>query len=69
MEFRIAAILYKYNQDKHMPWNPADDGFVFSTDLLHRRLDLIDRLKDGAAGCGHVATAEEVDVFMAKAAM
>jgi hypothetical protein len=69
VEFRIAVLLYRHSQDKHIDWNPADDGFVFSTGLLHRRLDLADRLKDSCKGCGHFATEDEVDVFIAKPVM
>ena len=69
VHFRIAVILCKYNQDNHIPWNPADDGFVFSTALLNRQLNLADRLREASRGGGHFATDDEIDAFIAKDAL
>jgi hypothetical protein len=37
-DFRIAVILYDYYTYNKLPWNPADDGFVFSKELLAKQL-------------------------------
>jgi hypothetical protein len=55
-----------HNKTHDIPWNPADDGFVFSPQLLHRQLDLADRLQAASRGGSHFATDDEIDAFIAK---
>ncbi len=64
--FRIAVILYNYNKTNNIPWNPADDGFVFSARLLDSQLTLANRLRTASKGCTHFATDDEIDLFIAK---
>ena len=37
-DYRQAVLLRDLSLRTNVPWNPADDGFVFSTDLLDRQL-------------------------------
>jgi hypothetical protein len=69
VHFRIAIVLYKYNKANHIPWNPADDGFVFSPALLDRQLALLDRIGSANEDRHDFATDDEVDAFIAKDAM
>ena len=69
VHFRLAIILYKYNQANHIEWNPADDGFVFSRSLLNRQLDFIDRIGVAQKGSNHDATDDEFDLYFAQPAM
>ena len=69
VNFRIAIILYNYNKTNNIPWNPADDRFVFSPALLDRQLTLVDRIKNANTNGTHFATDDEVDAFIAKDAM
>ena len=66
LHFRIAIVLYKYNKTENIPWHPADDGFVFSPELLDRQLSLADRIRKANKAGTHFATNDEVDVFIAK---
>ncbi len=69
VRFRIAIILYKYNKAHNIPWDPAEDGFVFSTSLLHKRLDLADRCQEANYRADHFATDDEIDIFIAQPIM
>jgi len=66
LHFRAAVIVYKYTKEKNIPWNPADDGFVFSTAHLDRRLNLIDTVRDANKTGGHFATDDEMDTFISQ---
>jgi hypothetical protein len=66
IHFRIAIVLYKYNKTNDIPWNPADDGFVFSPGLLGRQLALMDRIGAANDKSCHFATDDEIDAFIAK---
>jgi len=66
VHFRLACILYKNNQRDNIPWNPADDGFVFSSELLGQRLNLLDRMAKGVKEGPDFATNDEINAFMAK---
>ena len=66
LHFRIAIVLYKYSKTENIPWNPADDGFVFSPELLDRQLSLADRIGKANKAGTHFATNDEVDLFIAK---
>ena len=66
IHFRIAVVLYKYNKTNYIPWNPADDGFVFSTDLLGRQLSILDRIVEANDKNRAFATDDEIDAFIAK---
>ena len=37
-DLEVAAMLRCYFEMKHIPWHPADDGFVFSTAFLDKML-------------------------------
>ncbi len=69
IQFRIAVVLYKYNKTNYIPWNPADDGFVFSPDLLGRQLSILDRIVEANDKNRAFATEDEIDAFIAKDAM
>ena len=69
VNFRIALILHKYNKTNDIPWNPADDGFVFSTALLDRQLTLLDAIRKANDLDHSFATDDEMDAFIAKDAM
>ena len=68
IDFRVAAIINNYCKLNNIAWNPADDGFVFSTDLLSRRFELAEKIKHANKVCTHNATGEEMDILMAKPA-
>jgi len=66
VHFRIACILYTYNKENQIAWDPADDGFVFSSALLDRKMNLLCRFGNANKGCNDHATDDEIDAFMAK---
>jgi hypothetical protein len=66
VHFRIAVILYSYNKTNNIPWNPADDEFVFSPALLDRQLSLANRIREANTEDIHLATDDEIDAFIAK---
>ena len=66
LHFRVAIIVYKYNNSKNIPWNPADDGFVFSRSHLDRRLNLVDTVREANKTGGHFATDDEMDTFISQ---
>ena len=66
LHFRVAIIVYKYSNSKNIPWNPADDGFVFSRSHLDRRLNLVDTVREANKTGGHFATDDEMDTFISQ---
>jgi hypothetical protein len=69
VDFRVAAIVNNYCKLSEIPWNPADDGFVFSSDLLSQRFELAEKIKGANQISNHRATGEEMDLLIAKPAM
>jgi len=66
LHFRVAIIVYKFTKEKNIPWNPADDGFVFSRSHLDRRLNLVDTVREANKTGGHFATDDEMDTFISQ---
>jgi hypothetical protein len=66
VHFRIACIMYTHNKRNNIPWSPADDGFVFSSEQIGRQLNLLDRLAAGNKAGPDIATDDEMDAFIAK---
>jgi len=66
LHFRIAVVLYNYSKTENIPWNPADDGFVFSRSHLDRRLNLVDTVREANKTGGHFATDDEMDTFISQ---
>jgi len=69
VNLRIAMILQKYNKAHHIPWNPADDGFVFSTALLDRQIALHQAINKANDMDHAFATDDEMDAFIAQPIM
>jgi hypothetical protein len=68
LEFGMACLLYSHFKAKNIPWNPADDGFVFSPELLARKIILIENLQDASNRHLGTITEEELVMFIAKEA-
>jgi hypothetical protein len=46
-QLREAAEILVHHQGKGLPWKPADDGFVFSTEQVERHARYLANLNDG----------------------
>jgi hypothetical protein len=44
VRFQIAAAIYKDQSVHGMSWNPPDDGFVFSAELMEQKYQLVDHI-------------------------
>ena len=66
LDFRIAAIVHKHHKAKNIPWNPADDGFVFSIDFIDRKLALFRRITESNRDPSVTLEPHEFDLFMAR---
>ena len=66
VEFRMAALLRNHLKSADIPWNPADDGFVFSTELLDRQLALVKKIQLANKTDLGKTEAREIEAFMAK---
>lgn len=45
-DLKDAAALCEYHKHKQIPWDPAEHGFVFSKEQVHRASERLQRLKD-----------------------
>ena len=66
LNFRFAVMLFHDVKTNHVPWNPADDGFVFSHERVERQFDLFKRLYDADKLGKITATDQDLDEFFAK---
>ena len=53
-----------YARVKNVPRNPADDGFVFSTEQLDRKLDFVVRMARARAEKWAEVSDPEIDSFV-----
>jgi hypothetical protein len=66
LQFRIACIIHNYKKKQNIPWNPADNGFVFSAGLIDRQASLADAIKEANDTNRVFATDTEIDAFIAQ---
>ena len=63
--FRVAIVVFNDHIKKNIPWNPADDGFVFSPQLLERQITLYNKILHADKTCDIKVTDDEMDLFFA----
>ena len=67
--FRIAVLLHDHYKRRNIPWDPAGEGFVFSTELLDKQLDF-NKQWDKVMETVHIySTTKEMDERYAKEAL